>query len=129
MKIRWSPTAVTDLKSIRDYIAKDSPAAARNVANQIKVSVNRLVEFPLSDRMGRVTGTRELVIPGTCYIATYIIQGNEVQIAAILHGKQLWPDFFRGQTKTCLSNAPSSLFASASNRFGLLTIVKPALKR
>ena len=28
MKIRWSPTAVSDLKAIRAYIAKDSPAAA-----------------------------------------------------------------------------------------------------
>jgi hypothetical protein len=41
MKIRWSPTAVSDLETIRDYIAKDSPSAARKIANRIKESVNR----------------------------------------------------------------------------------------
>jgi toxin ParE1/3/4 len=69
MKIRWSPTAVSDLESIRDYIAKDSPSAARKVANRIKESINRLGTFPLSGKAGRIAGTRELVIPGTSYIA------------------------------------------------------------
>jgi addiction module RelE/StbE family toxin len=94
MKIRWSPTAVTDIESIRDYIACDSPTAARNVANRIKDSVNRLISFPLSGRAGRVPGTRELVIPETSYIAAYTIQDNEVRIASLLHGKQRWPDAF-----------------------------------
>jgi addiction module RelE/StbE family toxin len=94
MKIRWSPTAVSDLESIREYIARDSPTAARKVANRIKGSVNRLCNFPLSGRAGRVAGTRELVIPGTSYIAAYIIQGDEVQIASVLHGRQRWPESF-----------------------------------
>jgi toxin ParE1/3/4 len=94
MKVRWSPTAVSDLESIRDYIAKDSPSAARKVANRIKESVIRLSNFPLSGRAGRVSGTRELVIPGTSYIAAYTIQGDEVQVAAVLHGRQHWPKSF-----------------------------------
>ena len=92
MKIRWSPTAVSDLVSIRDYIAQDSPSAARKVANRIKESVNRLTGFPLSGRVGRVLGTRELVIPGTSYIVAYTRQSEEVQIAAVLHGRQHWPE-------------------------------------
>jgi addiction module RelE/StbE family toxin len=94
MRIRWSPTAVSDLESIRDYIAQDSPSAARKVANRIKESINRLGNFPLSGKSGRIAGTRELVIPGTSYIAAYTIQGDEVQIAAVLHGKQRWPESF-----------------------------------
>jgi addiction module RelE/StbE family toxin len=94
MKIRWSPTAVSDLESIREYIARDSPSAARKVANRIKESVNRLCNFPLSGRAGRVPGTRELVIPGTSYIAAYILQGDKVQIASVLHGRQRWPESF-----------------------------------
>jgi addiction module RelE/StbE family toxin len=94
MKIKWSPTAVADLETIREYIAKDSPSAARKVANRIKESVNRLANFPLSGRPGRVTGTRELVIPETSYVAAYTIQGDEVQIAAVLNGKQRWPESF-----------------------------------
>ena len=94
MKIRWSPTAVSDLKAIRAYIAKDSPAAAHKIGNRIKESINRLSNFPLSGKAGRVAGTRELVIPGTSYIAAYSVVQSEIQIAAILHGKQLWPESF-----------------------------------
>jgi addiction module RelE/StbE family toxin len=94
MKIRWSPTAVSDLKSIRDYIAKDNPTAARKVAARIKEATNRLMNFPFSGRAGRVPGTRELVIPGTSYIAAYAVHDDGVEIAAVLHGKQDWPDRF-----------------------------------
>jgi addiction module RelE/StbE family toxin len=91
MKIRWSPTAVSDLEAIRRYIAQDHPSAANKVARRIKESILRLENFPLSGRLGRVPGTRELVIPGTSYIAAYRIHGDEIQIATVLHGKQLWP--------------------------------------
>jgi toxin ParE1/3/4 len=94
MKIRWSPTAVSDLVSIRDYIAQDSPSAARKISQVIKKSVERLRSFPLSGRVGRVPGTRELVIPGTSYIAAYKIDFDEVLIAAVLHGRQSWPKSF-----------------------------------
>jgi len=94
MKIRWSPTAISDVESIREYIAHDSPSAARRVAQAIKESVGRLRSFPLSGRVGRVPGTRELVIPGTSYIAAYKINSDEVVIAAVLHGRQNWPKSF-----------------------------------
>lgn len=92
MKIRWSLTAVSDLESIRETIARDNPSAARKVALRIKESVNRLIDFPLSGRAGRVSGTRELVIPKTSYIAAYTIQAGEVRIAAVLDGRQRWPE-------------------------------------
>ncbi len=43
-------------------------------------------------RLGRIDGTRELVISGTPYIAAYRIVGETVRILRILHGAQLWPD-------------------------------------
>lgn len=94
MKIRWSPTDVADLKEIRGYIAKDNLSAARKIPNRTKESVNRYVNFPLSGRPGRVSGTRELVIPETSYLAANTIQGDEVRIATLLHGKQMWPESF-----------------------------------
>jgi addiction module RelE/StbE family toxin len=92
MNVRWSPTAISDLKSIRDYIAQDNAAAAREVAMRIKQATIRLANLPQSGRPGRVPGSRELVIPGTSYIAAYRIQGDRVEIAAILHGRQSWPE-------------------------------------
>ena len=95
MKILWSPSAISDLQSIRSYIHRDCPTAARKLSTRIKESIERLAAFPLSGREGRVAETRELVIPGTSYIAAYRIRGDEVQIAAVLHGRQNWPESFR----------------------------------
>jgi toxin ParE1/3/4 len=94
MKVRWAPKAISDLESIRDYIAQDSPAAAHKVAAKIKKATIRLANFPQSGRAGRVPGTRELVIPGTSRIAAYRVQGDHVEIAAVLHGRQNWPESF-----------------------------------
>jgi toxin ParE1/3/4 len=94
VNIFWSPTALSDLESIRDYIADESPSSSRTTASKITKSVSRLADFPLSGRPGRVTGTRELVVPETPYVAAYMIKNEEVWIAAVLHGKQLWPDSF-----------------------------------
>jgi toxin ParE1/3/4 len=94
MMVLWAPTAIADLESIRDYIAKDSPAAARKVAGRIKESINRLGNFPFSGRAGRVPETREMVVPGTSYIVAYVVDRDEVRIAAVLHGRQWWPENF-----------------------------------
>jgi toxin ParE1/3/4 len=94
MKIRWSPTAISDVEAIRDYIAPENPSAAHKISVAIKESVGRLKNFPLSGRAGRVPGTRELVIPGTPYIVAYKIDTDEVVIAAVLHGRQRWPGSF-----------------------------------
>jgi toxin ParE1/3/4 len=92
MKIVWSPTSIADLTSIRQYIAQDSPASANKMAQKIQQAVLQLGKFPYSGRIGRVAGTRELVISGTPYLVVYAVSSEEVRIAAILHGKQRWPE-------------------------------------
>ena len=47
-------------------------------------------------RVGRVRGTRELVIAGTPYIAAYRVKGRVILILRILHGAQLWPETMSG---------------------------------
>ena len=64
MNLRWSATAISDLKAIRAYIAQDRPLAAKTVAAQIMSATHRLESFPLSGREGRVVGTREPAIAG-----------------------------------------------------------------
>ena len=94
MKITWSPTAIADLASLRSYIAQDSPASASQIAQRIQDAAHRLSQFPLSGRTGRIAGTRELVIPDTPYLAANTLSDKEIRIAAILHGKQRWPERF-----------------------------------
>ena len=92
MKLRWSRRAIRRLASIHDYIAKDSPAAAVRVAAAIVEAALRLEQFPLSGRVGRIEGTRELVIPGLPYILPYRVVDDVIHIASVIHTSRKWPE-------------------------------------
>ena len=57
-------------------------------------SISRLVTFPEMGRHGRVPGTRELVLTSQPDIVAYRIRGQTIDILAILHGAQKWPERF-----------------------------------
>ena len=80
------------LAQLRTFIARDRPAAAREIAVTILSSVDLLAEQPALGRPGRLPGTRELVVPGTPYLVPYRVRGNRLEVIAIFHGRQRWPD-------------------------------------
>ena len=93
MKIAWSPEAVEDLASLRDYIAEDDPSAARSVVLNILQNVEQLLpDNPQIGRAGRVPGSRELVIPQTPDIVPYRVQRTTTQILRLYRGARRWPD-------------------------------------
>jgi plasmid stabilization system protein ParE len=47
----WSPQALLDLQSIRDYIAHDSPRYADLMVQRLVAAVERLEAFPQSGRV------------------------------------------------------------------------------
>lgn len=94
MRVRWTEPAAQALESIQDYIAKENPRAAFEVAQRIEVAVRQLEEHPDIGRTGRVRGTYELVIHGIPYIVPYRIKGKEVQILSVYHTSRKWPEAF-----------------------------------
>jgi addiction module RelE/StbE family toxin len=92
VRLEWSVFALEDRDGIFDYIEEDSPRAAVVVDGRIRTQVRQLLQFPETGRLGRVDGTRELVISQTPYIAAYRINGYTVRILRVLHGAQQWPD-------------------------------------
>jgi toxin ParE1/3/4 len=92
LRIEWSELALADRDAIFDYIEADSPRAAVVMDDRIRRHVEQLRQFPESGRLGRIEGTRELVINHTPYIAAYQIIGNKVRILRVLHGARLWPE-------------------------------------
>lgn len=92
MKLTWSAFALSDRDAIFTFIEADNPSAAVLVDERIVVAVHRLIDFPASGRVGRITGTRELVISGTPYVAAYAVAETTVRILRVLHGAQEWPD-------------------------------------
>lgn len=91
MKIRWSPEAAGDFAGIAEYIHKQNPSAADRVVHTIYDSVTSLESFPERGRLGRVKGTRELVLNPLPFIVVYRVKRNAVEIARVLHGSQRWP--------------------------------------
>lgn len=95
MKLRWTPLATDHLKSAHDYLAEEDAPAADRVVERILSAVESLKRYPRLGRVGRVEGTRELVIGGTLYIVAYRLRHDQVQILSVLHGARRWPDKFQ----------------------------------
>ena len=92
MKVRWTAPALRDLEYVGDHIAKDNSSAASRIVTSIFDQTDVLAEFPHLGRTGRVPDTRELVISKTPYIVPYRVRENEVEILAVFHGAQKWPE-------------------------------------
>lgn len=92
MKLTWSAFALSDRDAIFTYIEADNPLAAVAIDERIVSATRRLIDFPESGRVGRIEGTRELVVSGTPYIAVYTVRETTVRILRVLHGAQEWPD-------------------------------------
>lgn len=94
MRIRWTRQALNNLDAAINYIAKDNPEAAQGVAQQVWDNIQLLLKQPGMGRPGRVTGTRELVIPGLPFIVPYAEHLGEIVILRIMHTSMKWPELF-----------------------------------
>ena len=94
MHVKWLEEAGQDLIDIRTYIAHEHPDTAQSVAQRILETIAYLRDHPEIGRTGRITGTRELVIPGLPYIVPYRVKGNVIEILGVLHGAREWPNEF-----------------------------------
>ncbi len=92
MQVRWTAKAVSDLQSLRAFIAKDKPGAAKKLVRKIITKVEKdLIIQPHLGRPGRTPGTREFIIAGTPYLLPYRVQGECLEIIRVLHGAMRWP--------------------------------------
>lgn len=94
MKVVWTEPAAEALEHIQDYIARENPRAAWEVAQTIREAVKRLSDHPELGRPGRVPGTHELVMSGLPYIVPYRIKEGCIQILTVYHTSRKWPDSF-----------------------------------
>ncbi len=91
MTVEWHPLAHADLTELVTYIAEDSPDAAYRILDEVRRQTGMLASHSDIGRLGRVGGTRELVITGTPYIAAYRVSRNLVTILRLLQGARRWP--------------------------------------
>lgn len=94
MKVRWTIPAVDQLQNIFDRIGEGNPPAAARIVKRIHDAILRAARMPRSGRIGRITGTREITASGTPYVVAYRILEGMIQVLAIFHGAQQWPESF-----------------------------------
>ena len=93
--VTWSGAAKSDLRDIFEHIARDSRFYAKKTVEEIAQRSEKLLNFP---RIGRVVPEynmeiiRELLIES--YRVIYELQGEDVEILAVVHGMRLLPEEF-----------------------------------
>jgi addiction module RelE/StbE family toxin len=97
MIIVWLDEAAADLEREMDYLMARNPQAALRIARTIRAQVSQLADYPEFGRVGRVAGTRELIIVDTPYIIAYYLKGLEIRMLAVIHAKRKWPETFNVQ--------------------------------
>ena len=60
----------------------------------IRQAILRTARLPYAARIGRVEGTREIVIPNLPYLVAIRIVENSVHVLAVFHGAREWPKSF-----------------------------------
>jgi len=90
VRLFWTPEALDDRRAICDYIEADNPRAALTLDELFSEKVRHLMDHPGLGPIGRITGTRELVIHKN-YILIYDTTVELVRILRVLHAARQWP--------------------------------------
>jgi toxin ParE1/3/4 len=90
-KIRWSEVALRDVRSLKRYIAQDSPFYARQFCERLMATVDKLAEFPQIGRRVPEADESSEEIRELIYrdyrILYWVEPGADcVQILAVIHG-------------------------------------------
>jgi len=96
-QVIWAPSALEDVDSIAEYIARDSAEQAALVVTRFIEATQRLAEFPLSGRILPEIGDPSCgeIICGP-YCITYRLEGDDVWITGIVHGARDWGPHSQG---------------------------------
>jgi toxin ParE1/3/4 len=83
MRVRYTPRAGSDLRSILDYIDERSPQGARNVKRAIKKTIELISDFPESGRPSGEHGVRVLPAGRYPYLIYWTIEAGEIWLVHI----------------------------------------------
>jgi len=90
VRLFWTPEALDDRRAIYEYIEADNPFAALRLDELFSEKVRHLIAHPRLGRIGRVSGTRELVVHKN-YLLVYDITVDSVRVLRVLNAAMQWP--------------------------------------
>lgn len=88
LTLKWTNSALADVKRLRDFIEPHNPEAARRAAASLKQAAHSLLAFPGIGTRLEGRQDRELFVPfgRRGYVIRYRIDGDEVVILKVWHG-------------------------------------------
>lgn len=90
LRLEWSVKALIDFDEAQGYIARESPLAARAVAERVRQAGRQLAESPYLGHPGLEPGTRHWRVQRTPYLMIYRVNGEAVEILRLWHGRRDW---------------------------------------
>lgn len=85
MVIKFSARYKLELRSVYDFIAKDSPDRAGEFCELVTKKLDNLLVFPHVGRM-RADGAREFIFRG--YVVPYLVENDEIIVLGIYKSNQ-----------------------------------------
>ena len=92
VRVKWTRTALKDMDTAAEYIARDNIAASLRVVSRIQAATKKLSDNPAMGRPGCIAGTRELIISNSPYIIPYRVREDAIEILRVLHSSRNWPE-------------------------------------
>jgi len=86
----WLETASQDLDEILGYIEDRNLLASLNLQESIEYAASQLPFHPYLYRLGRVPGTREMVVHPN-FLVIYRVAVSAIEIINVLHARQQYP--------------------------------------
>lgn len=93
MKVNWTAAARVQLRDIRAFVARSSPQYATKIVDRLTKRSRQIANFPRSGRIvpeANDVNIRE-VIEGSYRIIYHLLE-DEIDVIAVVHGAQQWPD-------------------------------------
>jgi len=93
MKVRYSPRAITDLASIRDFLSQRSLSGAANVMAAILASIEFIRRNPLGAQKTNIAGVRGKIVQRYRFKVFYrVIESEDViEIVHVRHtARRIW---------------------------------------
>lgn len=100
-KIKWTEKAGRNLKSIHEYISRDSEIYAVRFVKSLIKATKRLENMPYSGRIVpefEIENFREVIFRNYRIVYRLVGKNNDVEILAVVHGardmRKLFPEEF-----------------------------------
>ena len=92
ISIVWTNNAIKRRDNIFDYIADDNPDAAIELDMDIEAATQNLRNFPNMGRIGKVSGTRELIVRRNYIVVyCYVPESEIINILTVRNVAQQYP--------------------------------------